>query len=172
MKFEIHRNLENNTFETMIKFKEYGGGELEPKQEKELLNDFGYPKINLAEIDFEGAVKKGEKGLEVAEDGEKLSFIVGAKTLLVGENFCAEMAVNPNKLGFVSFPKEDEDQVVTRSLDGEEKEESIFDDKAVVAEAVCLIFEKKIQEELEKKLKELKDRYTSFEEEAPIEFTI
>lgn len=171
MKFLIHRKLENNIFNTKVVFKEFGGKDLEPAQEKELINDFGSPKINYAEIDFKGNVSKNDGKITVGEDGEEISFVLNAKTLQIDESFKAELSVSPKKLGFVTVGKDEEETVKTFSEVSEEEDEDSLNE-IDIAEAVCLIFEEKIREAIEDKLKELKDLYTSFEEETPIEFTV
>lgn len=197
MKFEINRKLENNIFSTRIAFKEYGGKTLEAEEEKELINDFGAPKINLADIDFTGSVSKDEDGkLKVTEDGEEISFILNAKTLVVDNKFSVDLKVNPDKLDFVTISKKDEvidvdednekpSTIIPETEEESEEEilapetrslkldkDSVLSDKRIVAESVCLIFEDKIKEAIEEELEKLRDLFTSFEKETPIEFTI
>lgn len=160
MKFEIHRKLENKVFSTVIKFKEYGGKDIEAEEEKVLLNDFGAPKINLGKIDFSGKVSKDEDGkLKVSEDGEELSLVFNAKTILIDENFLTSFVIDPKNVNSVEVKEVKEGN-------------KVLVDNQAIAEAACLLFENKIQETLEEKIEELKKLYTEFEKESPIEFTI
>lgn len=71
MKFSRTRKIENNVFETKIAFKAYGGDAIyDEKEEKRLVNDFGFPSIEIGYIKGKYEVKEelGKKKVVVTPD--------------------------------------------------------------------------------------------------------
>lgn len=65
MKFSRTRKIENNVFETTIKFKSFGGDTIyNEDEEKRLINDFGAPCIEIGLI-------KGKYDVKTTEDNKK-----------------------------------------------------------------------------------------------------
>lgn len=166
MNFETKHSVENNVFGVEIKFAGYGTDDMTEKQEQALFNDLGNPEINLGSIVFDGYFKvDGDKRVVPAtvtpakesspetSDGDKVSFIVNAKRLVLDENFTVSYFADAADVAASEIGK----QLTTPRL---------------VAEAKALLFQEKVQDAIKTAVSAIKAERTRFESDVVPTLTV
>lgn len=152
MKLKITRNVNNNKFETMVEFEEWGGLDIEAEDEKELLANFPCI-LDYKNVTFSGKFKieNGEvvKADDKDEQCEQVSISLVKKVLPITESFQAKYEVS-----------------ISQILDEEIK--TILNTKELVCQAKVKLFENKISEEIKKLIDITKVKNNNFEKESPI----
>lgn len=145
MKFKISRQIKNKLFSTEVSFLEFGGAELTPEEEVELIENFNAPIIDTSKLTnsgkygiVEGRVAKDE------ENGEVVSFILPAMRYVIDKGFVAKYSIDCKHIK--------DDEVGT-----------LLSDKEKVAEAKCCLFEAVIEEAIRAEFAKLKEKRTGFE---------
>lgn len=157
MIFEIKRDLTDKVFTSTMKFKDYGGIDLDSEEEQVLIDDFGSPIIDLGAIDFVGKFDKEDGAIKITEaeeTGDEVSFVLNSKKVKVDKTFLVNYSIDAKK------------------IDKKEIAEDTLNTAELIAEAKCLLFEEKVKEAVKLKIDALKLKGTSFERSAPIEFTV
>ena len=154
MNFQVNRKLENKVFTTEVKFQSYGATDLTPEDEKTLINDFGAPTINVGATYTGKFIVEGGKLKEDEVDGEEVKFVINSNKVEVKEGFVVAYTIDSKKIPATEPGAE---YLKTTQL---------------VAEARCLVFEAAIKQKLEEAIAELRAKETTFEKDAPKEFTI
>jgi hypothetical protein len=156
MNFETKHSVSKNVFGATVSFAGYGTDTMDEAHEKALFEDLGAPSINLGSIVFEGYFKvDGDKRVvEATEaDGDKVSFIVNAKKLELGE-------------GFVTSYFADAADVAKSELG-----ESLTTGR-LVAEAKALLFQIKVLDAVKTAVEAVKSESTRFENEVVPTLTV
>lgn len=156
MNFETKRKVENNVFSVNIVFTEFGTEEMDENREKALFDDLGFPSINLGNITFEGEFDvDGDKRVIDAEagSGDKVSFVVNAKKLILGPGFSTSYSVDARDIASSELG-------------------SKLNTNRLVAEAKCLLFQEKVLEAIENSVTKLKAERTRFETEVVETLTV
>lgn len=202
MILEINRNVENNKFQTLVAFKEFGGLDITADDEKELL--VNYPiTINYKDIIFSGKFKV-VNGEVIYVDKEKLVppeiTLINASTNLqehtedehTKENLEKAKTLQEQKNEKEELPKEDIQEVrialvdkmlvlndnfqakyeISKSQILDNEIGKVLNSKELVCQAKIKLFEEKIKETAEMLLRELKAKNNNFDKETPIEVTI
>lgn len=148
MKFAINREIDKNLFSTIILFEEYGTKDMIPKQEKAMIADYA-PALEYKNIDFTG--KFSVVAGDVVEDvsGEEISLMLNNVKIDIDENFEVRYSIDANKIS-------------------DSEVGSVLSNKALVAQAKCILFENKIQEEIGRILEEARSKVNTFEKDLEI----
>lgn len=89
MKFNREREIKNNTFVTKISFKEFGGDAVySAEDEARLVDDFGYPEVEIGFIKgtYEVETKEGKKHIRVTPSDDTVDrFHFGKPEVIVDE---------------------------------------------------------------------------------------
>lgn len=154
MKFNITRNVENNKFETMVRFEEYGGSDIDAEQEKEMLDNYPIT-ISLKDIDFTGYFKVVDNEVEASEEleGDEVTISLLQRKLRVDDTFVAKFEANATEI----LKEEFGDELVNGIL---------------VCQAKSLLFEDKIVEAIRTELDKTKGTNNEFENKSPITIII
>lgn len=118
--------IKDNVYSVEISFKNFGRPSLTDEEEKELLENYA-SKISYKDIDFKNYFKlDGKKVVEGSSgDGELVKIVLNDMNIKLDENFNAYFSINVDKIS--------DSEVGT-----------ILNNKYLVAEAKCLLFESKI----------------------------
>lgn len=175
MKFSRVRKIENNVFETVIKFKAYGGdGVYDEEGEKRLINDFGAPCIEIGYVKGTYEVTS-EDGQPKVISVEPLASTV-AKHVFEDEFKITESEESEKKYATVCEHKRghkslDEKFSVTLKLPIKNASGTpcelakLTSDELSVFEAKCRVFEETIIARAKSAMKELYGKDTTFETE-------
>ena len=145
MKFKITRSIKNKLFSTEIAFLEYGGADLTPEEEVELIENFNAPIIDTSKLTMAG--KYGVVEGKVAKDdaaGEEVSFILPAMRYVIDNGFVAKYSIDCKHIK-------------------DEEVGAVLNDKEKVAEAKCCLFEATIEEAIRGEFAKLKEKRTGLE---------
>lgn len=145
MKFKITRQIKNKQFSTQITFTEFGGADLTPEEEEELIENFDAPYIDTSKLTFSG--KYGIVDGNVAKDestGEEVSFILSAMKYTIDSAFSAQYSIDCKHIK-------------------DEEVGTVLCDKEKVAEAKCYLFESTIEKAIKEEFDKLKKKRTGFE---------
>lgn len=156
MNFETKHSVSKNVFGATVTFAGYGTDTMTEEQEQALFEDLGLPSINLGSIVFEGYFKvDGDKRVvEATEaDGDKVSFIVNAKKLELGEGFVTSY--------FADAADVARSELGTNLTTGR-----------LVAEAKALLFQTKVLAAIEAAVQAVKAERTRFETEVVPTLTV
>lgn len=157
MNFKIERSLVDQVFTTKVKFDTFGGAGITPEEEKSLIADFGAPVIDIGSEEYIGkyTYDPATKTFSEDPDGDQVNFILNSMKVEVKEGFEASFSVNAKRISAT-------DTAGKTSLTK----------PSLIAEARCILFEKKVKEKLSAAITELKANMSDFEKTAPEIFTI
>jgi hypothetical protein len=158
MNFKTERTLVDQVFTTKVKFDTFGGAGITPEDEQSLIADFGAPTIDIGSEEYIGkytydATTKTFK--EDATTGDEVRFIINSLKIEVKEGFEASFQSNAKR-------------VTTAELTGK----TSLTKASLIAEAKCILYEKKVKEKLTAAIAELKGNMSNFEKVTPEVFTI
>lgn len=152
MKLIAQKDITNNKYSVIIKFKEYGSTTLTPEDEQKIIDDFS-PKFKLSDITFTDKYKKDVNGKYVAdkENGVEISLVVPNKWVSID---------NLMEFG-CTFHKKD--------IDANECGDSELTTVNDVAKAKIQLFIDKVTKHINEILKNLGETIDGFEEDEEIE---
>ena len=156
MNLTISRNVENNKFETLIAFESFGGMDITPEQEQELIGN--YPIVlDTNDITFSGKfeVVNGEV-IKVADDsltGETVTLVIPKRIVSIDNLLQMRYEIT-----------------VSQIMDSELG--TLLTTKEQVCQAKVKLFEDKVIDKIKAMITELKTKDNSFESESPINITV
>ncbi len=156
MKLNINKTIEQNIITVEISVAELGTSDIEADAEKSMLHDF-IKTIEYGKIDFKGNMKlDSNKDPIVTEEEADDSNIVSIE---INDLLNKSFVIDENLHILYSFD-------TTKILDNEVS--SVFDTVEKVGKAKAQLFITKIQEEIGKKLTEIRALSTKFEGETEV----
>lgn len=158
MNFKVERTLIDQVFTTKVKFDTFGGAGITPEEEQSLIADFGAPVIDVGSEEYIGKYTYDPVTKTFTEDavaGDQISFILNSMKIEVKEGFEASFNINAKR-------------VTAAELTGKKS----LTKPSLIAEAKCLLYEKKVKDKLAAAITELKGNMSNFDKAAAETFTI